>query len=104
LVVALGIRLTSKGPVIFKQERAGKHGKPFVIYKFRSMASDAELRRLSVKPGLPYLWQISGRNQVRDFRDWVRLDLEYIDRRSLGLDFEILLRTIPAVFFGFGAK
>src|SRR5438067_11972947 len=50
------------------------------------------------------LWQISGRNQVRDFRDWVRLDLDYIDRWSLGLDFKILLRTIPAVILGLGAK
>ena len=176
LIVALGIRLTSKGPVIFKQERAGKYGKPFVMYKFRSMSDDAEMhraelepfnqmrgpvfkvakdpritafgrwlrrtsmdetpqlfnvlkgnmslvgprplplyevekfentaqrRRLSVKPGLTCLWQISGRNQVKDFSDWVRLDLEYIDRWSLGLDFRILLRTIPTVLLGLGAK
>ena len=176
LIVALGIRLTSKGPVIFKQERAGKNGKPFVMYKFRSMSSDAEMRRaellpfnqmrgpvfkvaedpritplgrwlrrtsmdetpqllnvlkgnmslvgprplplyevekfentaqrrrLSVKPGLTCLWQISGRNKVMDFGDWVKLDLEYIDRWSLGLDFKILFRTIPAVLFGLGAK
>ena len=176
LVVAIGIRLSSKGPVIFKQDRAGKNGKPFVMYKFRSMASDAEMRRaelmpfnqmqgpvfkvekdpritplgrwlrrtsmdelpqlwnvlsghmslvgprplpvyevekfentaqrrrLSVKPGLTCLWQISGRNQVKDFGDWVKLDLEYIDRWSLGLDLKILLRTIPAVIFGLGAK
>jgi exopolysaccharide biosynthesis polyprenyl glycosylphosphotransferase len=175
-IVALGIRLTSKGPVIFKQERAGKYGKPFVMYKFRSMSDDAEMhraelepfnqmrgpvfkvakdpritafgrwlrrtsmdetpqlfnvlkgnmslvgprplplyevekfentaqrRRLSVKPGLTCLWQISGRNQVKDFSDWVRLDLEYIDRWSLGLDLRILLRTIPTVLFGLGAK
>ena len=176
LIVALGIRLTSKGPVIFKQERAGKNGKPFVMYKFRSMSGDAEMRRaellpfnqmrgpvfkvaedpritplgrwlrrtsmdetpqllnvlkgnmslvgprplplyevekfentaqrrrLSVKPGLTCLWQISGRNQVMDFSDWVKLDLEYIDHWSLGLDFKILFRTIPAVLFGLGAK
>ena len=64
----------------------------------------AQRRRLSVKPGLTCLWQIAGRNQVKDFSDWVRLDLEYIDRWSLGLDLRILLRTIPAVFFGLGAK
>jgi exopolysaccharide biosynthesis polyprenyl glycosylphosphotransferase len=176
LLVALGIRLTSKGPIIFKQMRAGKYGKPFVMYKFRSMSSDAEMRRaellpfnqmsgpvfkvdndpritplgrwlrrtsmdelpqffnvlaghmslvgprplpiyevenfehraqrrrLSVKPGLTCLWQISGRNQVKDFSDWVKLDLQYIDHWSLGLDFKILLRTVPAVLFGFGAK
>jgi exopolysaccharide biosynthesis polyprenyl glycosylphosphotransferase len=175
-VVALIIRITSPGPVIFRQKRAGKHGKPFVMYKFRSMSNDAEMRkaelepfnqmygpvfkvesdpritpfghwlrrtsidelpqlvnvllgdmslvgprplplyevekfentaqrrRLSVKPGLTCLWQISGRNQVRDFRDWVKLDLDYIDRWSLALDFKILLRTVPAVIMGFGAK
>jgi exopolysaccharide biosynthesis polyprenyl glycosylphosphotransferase len=175
-IAALIIRMTSKGPVIFRQHRAGKYGKPFVMYKFRSMSDDAEMRRaelepfnqmhgpvfkverdpritpfgrwlrrtsfdeipqlvnvlmgdmslvgprplplyevekfentaqrrrLSVKPGLTCLWQISGRNQVRDFRDWVKLDLDYIDRWSLALDFKILLRTIPAVILGFGAK
>ena len=175
-LVALGIRLTSPGPIIFRQQRAGKHGKPFTMYKFRSMATDAEMRRaelepfnqmsgpvfkveddpritpfgrwlrrtsvdevpqllnvlmgdmslvgprplpiyevekfedtaqrrrLSVKPGITCLWQISGRNQVHDFSDWVKLDLDYIDRWSLALDFKILMRTIPAVLFGFGAK
>jgi len=57
-----------------------------------------------VKPGLTCLWQIQGRNEVTDFHEWVRLDLEYIDRWSLGLDFKILARTVPAVVFGFGAK
>jgi exopolysaccharide biosynthesis polyprenyl glycosylphosphotransferase len=61
-------------------------------------------RRLSVKPGLTCLWQVSGRNQISEFRDWVRLDLEYIDNWSLWLDFKILLRTIPAVLVGTGAK
>src|SRR6202011_4558460 len=176
VVVAILIRFTSPGPVIFRQQRAGKHGKPFIMYKFRSMSDDAEMRRaelepfnqmngpvfkvhddpritpfgrwlrrssidelpqlvnvlmgdmslvgprplpvyevekfentaqrrrLSVKPGLTCLWQISGRNQVKDFRDWVKLDLDYIDRWSLALDFKILLRTIPAVVMGLGAK
>ena len=176
MLVALMIRITSPGAVIFKQRRAGKHGKPFVMYKFRSMSDDAEMRRaelepfnqmqgpvfkveadpritpfgrwlrrssidelpqlvnvllgdmslvgprplplyevekfentaqrrrLSVKPGLTCLWQISGRNQVCDFSDWVKLDLDYIDHWSLGLDFKILLRTVPAVLWGLGAK
>jgi exopolysaccharide biosynthesis polyprenyl glycosylphosphotransferase len=175
-IIALVIRITSPGPIIFRQHRAGRYGKPFVMHKFRSMANDAEMRRaelepfnqmqgpvfkvesdpritpfgrwlrrtsldelpqlvnvligdmslvgprplplyevekfentaqrrrLSVKPGLTCLWQISGRNQVRDFRDWVKLDLDYIDRWSLALDFKILLRTVPAVILGLGAK
>lgn len=174
--VAFIIKLSSPGPVIFRQRRAGRFGKPFVMYKFRSMTDDAEMRRaelepfnqmhgpvfkvesdpritpfgrwlrrssfdelpqlvnvlmgdmslvgprplplyevekfentaqrrrLSVKPGLTCLWQISGRNQVRDFRDWVRLDLDYIDQWSLALDLKILLRTVPAVILGLGAK
>ena len=60
-------------------------------------------RRLSVKPGLTCLWQISGRNEVKEFSDWVRLDLEYIDNWSLWLDIKILIRTIPVVFKGTGA-
>ncbi len=176
LVVALIVRLTSSGSAIFRQQRAGKHGKPFTMYKFRSMSDDAEQRRadllpfnqmsgpvfkvendprvtpfgrwlrrtsfdetpqllnvllgdmslvgprplplyevekfentaqrrrLSVKPGLTCLWQVRGRNEVRDFRDWVKLDLEYIDQWSLGLDFKILARTVPTVVFGLGAK
>ena len=176
LFVAIIIRLTSRGSAIFRQQRAGKHGKPFTMFKFRSMSDDAEQRRadllpfnqmsgpvfkvendprvtpfgrwlrrtsfdetpqlfnvlmgdmslvgprplplyevekfentaqrrrLSVKPGLTCLWQVRGRNEVRDFRDWVKLDLEYIDRWSLALDFKILVRTVPTVVFGLGAK
>jgi exopolysaccharide biosynthesis polyprenyl glycosylphosphotransferase len=176
LIVGVIVRATSKGSAIFRQQRAGQHGKPFTMYKFRSMSNDAEQRhadllpfnqmhgpvfkvnndprvtpfgrwlrrtsfdetpqllnvlmgdmslvgprplplyevekfentaqrrRLSVKPGLTCLWQIRGRNEVTDFRDWVKLDLEYIDKWSLGLDFKILVRTVPAVVFGLGAK
>lgn len=173
---AILIKLTSKGPVFFKQQRSGLNGSPFTIFKFRTMGTNAEQikhelaamnemtgpvfkitkdpritplgkwlrkfsidelpqlfnvlrgdmslvgprplpvdeikrindmahrRRLSVKPGLTCLWQISGRNEIKDFDNWVRLDLEYIDNWSLWLDFKILLRTIPAVFCGSGAK
>jgi len=175
-IAALIIRVTSHGPVMFRQRRAGRFGKPSVMYKLRSMANDAEMRRaelepfnqmhgpvfkvesdprvtpfgrwlrrtsfdelpqlvnvlmgdmslvgplplslyevekfentaqrrrLSVKPGLTCLWQIMAATQVRDFRDWVRLDLDYIDRWSLALEFKILLRTIPEVILGLGAK
>ncbi|MDQ6654748.1 MAG: sugar transferase, partial [Verrucomicrobiota bacterium] len=73
-------------------------------YEVEKFENTAQRRRLSVKPGLTCLWQVRGRNEVTDFRDWVRLDLEYIDKWSLGLDLKILLRTIPAVLFGAGAK
>ena len=176
IVAALTVKLTSPGPVIFRQERSGLNGRPFTMYKFRTMVTDAEQRkqelaafnemsgpvfkvandpritpvgrwlrktsldefpqlfnvlrgemslvgprplpvdetrrfddfahrrRLSVRPGLTCLWQISGRNNVRDFREWVRLDLEYIDNWSIWLDLQILLRTIPVVLLGSGAK
>jgi exopolysaccharide biosynthesis polyprenyl glycosylphosphotransferase len=175
LLIALAVKLTSPGPVIFSQQRAGQHGQPFTMYKFRSMRTGAEMeqaelqafnqmkgpvfkvehdpritplgrwlrrtsldelpqllnvllgqmslvgprplplyevdnfeltahrRRLSMKPGLTCLWQISGRNTVRNFDDWVKLDVKYIDNWSLGLDVSILLRTIPVVLFGKGA-
>jgi exopolysaccharide biosynthesis polyprenyl glycosylphosphotransferase len=175
-IVAVGIKLTSPGPVIFRQKRSGKNGRPFVMYKFRSMHSDAAMRqaelaaynqmsgpvfkiekdprvfpfgrflrrtswdelpqllnvlkgemslvgprplpiyeveqfentsqrrRLSMKPGLTCLWQVKGRNEVKNFDDWVRLDLQYIDHWSLWLDFTILLRTLPVVLFGSGAR
>ncbi len=59
-------------------------------------------RRFSVKPGLTCLWQVNGRSDV-NFEKWVRMDLEYIDTWSLGLDLKILLKTIPAVLRGSGA-
>ncbi len=174
LLAAIAIRVESAGPVFFKQVRAGRHGRKFTMYKFRSMVVDAETlraklehlnemngpvfkikrdpritavgrflratsidelpqlfnvllgdmslvgprpplpsevgqyeawqrRRLSVKPGLTGLWQVSGRNQV-DFEQWMALDLEYIDNWSLWLDLKILLRTVPAVLRGSGAS
>ncbi len=60
-------------------------------------------RRLSVRPGLTGLWQVSGRNQV-DFDEWMQLDLQYIDRWSLWLDLKIILKTIPTVLFHKGAS
>ena len=59
-------------------------------------------RKLSVKPGMTCLWQVNGRHRIGDFREWVRLDLEYVDRWSLWLDLKILLRTVPAVVRGTG--
>ncbi len=170
---ALAVQLDDPaGPVIFRQSRVGLHGRTFTVYKFRSMATDAEhrraalqdhnemsgpvfkirndpritrvgrflrrysldelpqlwnvlrgdmslvgprpslpdevrqyepefRRRLACRPGLTCLWQVSGRNTV-DFRTWMELDLQYVDNWSLGLDLQILMRTIPAVFNGSG--
>lgn len=176
MMIAILIRCTSPGPVIFSQNRSGLHGRAFRMYKFRSMVTNAEQaraelesrnemsgpvfkvkndprvtplghwlrktsldelpqlwnvitgemslvgprplplyetanfgdvsqrRRMSMRPGLTCLWQVRGRNTISNFHDWVRLDLEYIDRWTLWLDIEILLRTIPVVLFGWGAK
>lgn len=176
LVVAFMVRVTSPGPILFHQMRSGLNGKPFRMFKFRSMVTNAEQkkhelaqfnemsgpvfkitkdprvtpfgqfirkysidelpqlynvlrgemslvgprplpvdetlafddyahrRRLSVKPGLTCLWQISGRSNLTDFSEWVRLDLEYIDNWNFWLDLKILIFTIPVVFAGSGAK
>ena len=176
VLIAAIIRRTSPGPVFFRQRRAGLHGHPFEMWKFRSMCADAEQRhgelasrnvmqgpvfkveddprvtkfgkwlrfssmdelpqlfnvlrgemslvgprplplyevekfertshrrRLSMKPGLTCLWQIRGRNKVTDFHEWVSMDLEYIDNWSVFLDLYILIRTIPTVLAGIGAK
>ncbi len=174
IATAIAIKLDSKGPVFFRQVRAGRNGRKFTMYKFRSMVVDAEAkkaalmhlnemggpvfkikrdpritaigrfirktsidelpqffnivmgdmsmvgprpplpsevedyeawqrRRLSVKPGLTGLWQVSGRNQV-DFEEWMQLDLEYIDNWSLWLDVQILAKTVPTVLFSKGAS
>ncbi len=175
-LIALLIKVTSPGPIFFRQQRSGVNGAPFEIFKFRTMVTNAEQfqhelaamnemtgpvfkvtndpritplgkilrkysldelpqlfnilrgdmslvgprplpvnevkrfndlahrRRLSVKPGLTCLWQVQGRNKISDFKEWVRLDLEYIDNWSIWLDIVILLRTIPAVFCATGAK
>ena len=176
LACILAVKLSSPGPALFRQTRSGINGRPFNLYKFRSMVTNAEQRkhelasmnemngpvfkiandprittvgkflrrfsldelpqlfnvvqgamslvgprplpvdetkrfedlshrrRLSVKPGITCLWQISGRNEVNQFSDWVRLDLDYIDNWSIWLDIKILLLTIPVVFIGTGAK
>ena len=161
--------------MIFAQERIGKNGRRFKLYKFRSMYKDAEKRkqelmeknemkglmfkmendpritkvgrfirktsldefpqfwnvlkgdmslvgtrpptvaefeqynvhyrrRLSITPGLTGMWQVSGRSDITDFDEVVRLDLEYIDSWSLMLDVKLLLQTVGVVIFGKGSK
>jgi exopolysaccharide biosynthesis polyprenyl glycosylphosphotransferase len=173
-LLALAIKLTSHGPVFFKQVRVGLNGKPFHMLKFRSMVMNAEAlrdglevlneqsgpvfkikadpritsigrwmrkysidelpqlinvlrgemsvvgprppvpsevenyepwqrRRLSVRPGLTCIWQVSGRNQI-SFEQWMYLDLQYIDNWSLVRDFNLIFKTLPVVVTGRGAS
>ncbi|MBN1758889.1 MAG: sugar transferase [Chitinispirillaceae bacterium] len=167
--LAVAIKLTSRGPILFRQVRVGKNGKRFVIYKFRSMFMNAEERkkelmvknelkgavfkmkndprvtligrfmrkfsldefpqmvnvlkgemslvgtrpptpdevanyqkwhhrRISIRPGLTGLWQVSGRNRITTFDDIVKLDLTYIDNWSIWLDLKIILKTFIVLF------
>ena len=61
-------------------------------------------RRLMMKPGLTGLWQVSGRSDVENFEDVVKMDLKYIDNWSMGLDVKLIVKTIGVVLFGRGAK
>ncbi|RYD83946.1 MAG: exopolysaccharide biosynthesis polyprenyl glycosylphosphotransferase, partial [Verrucomicrobiaceae bacterium] len=78
--------------------------RPLPLYEVEAFRELSHRRRLSVKPGITCEWQAGGRNQITNFDEWVKMDLRYIDNWSLGLDIRILLRTIPAVLFGRGAK
>lgn len=173
-VIATLVRLTSKGPALFVQERGGLNGRVFRMLKFRTMRPGAEAdragllkanemdgpvfkitndpritpighllrrtsldelpqlfnvlaghmslvgprplplvetreltgsdrRRLSMRPGITCLWQVSGRNDLT-FREWMALDLQYVDNWSLTVDLAILVRTIPALLSGRGAR
>lgn len=61
-------------------------------------------RRLSFKPGITGLWQVSGRSKITDFDDVVKLDVAYIDNWTIWKDIEILLKTVKVVFIRDGAK
>jgi exopolysaccharide biosynthesis polyprenyl glycosylphosphotransferase len=78
--------------------------RPLPLYEVDAFCEISHRRRLSVKPGITCEWQAGGRNKITSFEEWVKMDLNYIDNWSLWLDFTILLRTIPAVLFGKGAK
>jgi lipopolysaccharide/colanic/teichoic acid biosynthesis glycosyltransferase len=62
-----------------------------------------QTERLEVRPGITGMWQISGRNEMTDFGDWVELDIEYIERQSWRLDLLILISTVSAIISGRGA-
>jgi exopolysaccharide biosynthesis polyprenyl glycosylphosphotransferase len=78
--------------------------RPLPDYETEKIERNAHRRRLSVRPGITCLWQINGRNNITNFDDWVRMDLEYIDQASFLMDLWILLRTIPVVLFRLGAR
>ncbi len=59
-------------------------------------------RKLSITPGITCLWQVNGRNDIVDFNEWVRLDLEYIDNSNFYLDIKIIFKTILSVIKGTG--
>lgn len=174
LAVAVAVKLTSKGPIVFTQKRVGLRGREFNLYKFRTMVENAEelkkeleaqnemdgpvfkikkdpritkigsflrkssldefpqffnvlrgdmsivgprpplpkevakyerwqRRRLSMKPGITCIWQVSGRNEI-SFEEWMKLDLEYIDNWSLKLDFSLFIKTIKVVLLRKGAS
>jgi exopolysaccharide biosynthesis polyprenyl glycosylphosphotransferase len=77
--------------------------RPLPVRDVNRFETASIMRRFSVLPGLTGLWQVSGRSEL-PFEDWIRLDLEYIDRWSLGLDLRLLVKTIPAVIGARGAK
>lgn len=175
IILAPLIKIDSKGPVLFKQQRVGRNGRIFNCYKFRSMVADAESKknslmaqnemkglmfkmdndpritklgrfirktsldelpqfinvlkgdmslvgtrpptvdefnnyepkhkaRVSMVPGLTGLWQVSGRSNIKNFEDVVKLDMEYIDNWSILLDIKIILKTVAIVLFCKGAK
>jgi len=78
--------------------------RPLPVRDFNKFYNNSHRRRFSLDPGITGPWQVSGRSDTVDFEDWMRLDLEYVDKWNIFLDFKILLQTIPAVLFCKGAK
>jgi len=75
--------------------------RPPLVNEYERFTSFQKLK-MSVRPGLTCLWQVNGRNQISDYDDWVRLDMEYIRTWSPWLDFKILFRTVREVLRGSG--
>jgi len=87
---------------VFKGDMSLVGPRPLPIRDYQGFSEDWQRRRFSVRPGITCLWQIGGRSSI-SFEKWMELDLQYIDKWSLWLDFEILVKTIPAVLRGSGA-
>ena len=77
--------------------------RPPTVDEYRQYESHHK-RRLSMKPGITGLWQVSGRSDIENFEDVVKLDVQYIDHWSLGLDLKLLCKTVAVVFAGRGAR
>lgn len=60
--------------------------------------------RMAMKPGLTGMWQVSGRSDITDFEEVVKLDMDYIQKWNIGMDIKILLKTVMVVFKGSGSK
>ena len=75
--------------------------RPLPVSEVKNM-NDKFLRRHSMKPGITGLWQVNGRTDVKNFDNWIKLDLEYIDNWSLWLDLKIAIKTIPTIIKGSG--
>jgi lipopolysaccharide/colanic/teichoic acid biosynthesis glycosyltransferase len=87
---------------VLKGDMALVGPRPMSLRDVHRFSEASLMRRFSVVPGITGLWQVSGRSNT-DFDTWMRLDLEYIDHWSLGLDLKILLQTVPTVLAGTGA-
>ena len=76
--------------------------RPLPVSEVKEFNADFLHRRHSMKPGVTGLWQVKGRNNIKDFNKWVKLDLEYIDNWSFLLDFRIAVKTVSTVLSGTG--